>query len=1244
MNIKLRNYFNFSTSGKIKLINSLSLICLQFLIMTGSSIMKTHASLFFILLSLMFSLSYGQKQETSNSVLPRLKVDNWQMEQGLPVNSIITVSQTADGWMFFGTEEGLVRFDGNTFFLMNRSNIPELNVNFISTLLGTSDSSLWVGTEGDGLIRYKDNAFFKYNKSTGLSSDRVYTLIDDSNGGLWIGTSGGGLNYIKNEKIIGYDTKNGLASDYIRAFAIDSKGRLWVGTQKGLSVIDNGQIKNYYKKDGLSDDFIETLAFDKEQNLWIGTKSGGLNVLKQDKFTVYTVKDGLTENAITKLCFDTNGILWIGTNGGGITLMKDGKFHSLTTKEGLSSDLIATLFEDREGNIWAGSSGAGIDRIKMKLIQTISIREGLPGDAILPIFEDHAGVLWLGVAGKGLNKLENGKVHTFTKKDGLPEHFVLAIDEDLNRTLWIGTAGGGLTSFKDNKFTSYSSANGLSNNVVIAIYCDKSGAIWAGTTGGGINSYKNSKFTAFTTKEGLSNDNVTCILEDIKGNLWVGTNDGLNIIKDNKISIISQKDGLSDDYILSLYEDKEGNLWVGTAGNGLNLIRNGKISQFTAKDGLINEVVLKILEDEFGYFWISCNKGIYKIKKSDLIDFADLKLNSLNSISYGKTDGMETIECNGGVSPAGFKTRDGKLLFPTMKGVAVIDPELMKTANSYFSTIYVEEFLVDGQPMKITNPLSISSYTNRLEFRYSALNYSNPEKIKYRCMLVGFDKDWIDCGTRKSAYYTNISGGDYVFRVMASNEAGQWDDRVFTELKFHQETPFYKSNLFYLIGVIFFLLLIFFIIYYFMERLHRKQLKILVEERTLELHQKIEAQKQTQEKLQRTNTKLLIAKNKAEESDRLKSSFLANMSHEIRTPLNGILGFSELLKEPKLTGEEQQNYIRIIEKSGNRMLNTITDIISISKLESGQMEISISGTNINEQLEYIYNFLSPGAKKKGISISFQNSLPAPEAFIKTDREKIFSILSNLVINAIKFTNAGSVEFGYEKKDKNLEFYVKDSGIGIPLEQRELIFDKFRQGSEGLSRGYEGSGLGLSLSKAYVELLGGIMWVESELGKGSTFYFTIPYIIDRSQLSVENNQLSVDDDHNIQIQESETPEIKKLKILIAEDDETSMIFLATFIKMFSKEILYARTGEEAVEICKNNTDIDLVLMDIKMPNMNGYDATKQIRQINKDVIIIAQTAFALKSDREKALASGCNDYISKPFKIELLAEMIIKHIS
>ena len=384
-------------------------------------------------------------------------------------------------------------------------------------------------------------------------------------------------------------------------------------------------------------------------------------------------------------------------------------------------------------------------------------------------------------------------------------------------------------------------------------------------------------------------------------------------------------------------------------------------------------------------------------------------------------------------------------------------------------------------------------------------------------------------------------------------------------------------------------------------------------------------------KIQDINTELEIAKNRAEESDRLKSAFLANMSHEIRTPMNGIMGFASLLKLPNLTGKQQTKYVNIIEKSGTRMLNIINDLIDISKIEAGQMDISISDCNVNEQIEYLYTFFKPEATKKGLDFISNSTVSVNDADIETDREKLYAILTNLIKNSIKYTHTGSIEFGYKKKGNNLEFYIADTGIGIPKERLTAIFDRFVQADIEDKEVYEGSGLGLTISKAYVKMLGGKIWVESVEGRGTQFYFTIPYN------SVKLG--SIKDIADVHLLDETKPISKKLKVLIAEDEEFADTYLSIVVNDFSSNIYHAKTGLEAVKICDMNLDIDLILMDIRMPVMDGYQATKKIRETNKDVIIIAQTAYALAGDREKAIAAGCDDYITKPIDKNKLMEII-----
>jgi len=377
---------------------------------------------------------------------------------------------------------------------------------------------------------------------------------------------------------------------------------------------------------------------------------------------------------------------------------------------------------------------------------------------------------------------------------------------------------------------------------------------------------------------------------------------------------------------------------------------------------------------------------------------------------------------------------------------------------------------------------------------------------------------------------------------------------------------------------------------------------------------------------------LIKSKELAVQSNRLKTAFLANMSHEIRTPMNGILGFAGLLKEPNLTGEDQQSYINLIEKSGARMLSLINDLINISKVESGLMELSFAFTNLNDKIDFLYRFFKAEAEQKGLELIIVSKIDPEESIISTDQDKLFSILSNLIKNALKFTKTGSIRFGCELKGDNYKFFIRDTGIGIAKEKQKIIFDSFMQADSSLSRGFEGAGLGLSISKAYVEILGGEIWLESEVGVGSCFCFTLPVV----KKPVIETMVSEPVPHHVD------GENLRKTILIAEDDEDSMSYLSILVRNMDCKLLQAKSGTQAVEICHNNPDIHLVLMDIKMPVMDGVTATKLIREFHPGLVVIAQTAYALETEKEK-YGEIFNAYLTKPINAGELRQIVNKYL-
>ncbi|MEI7980720.1 MAG: ATP-binding protein, partial [Bacteroidota bacterium] len=602
-----------------------------------------------------------------------------------------------------------------------------------------------------------------------------------------------------------------------------------------------------------------------------------------------------------------------------------------------------------------------------------------------------------------------------------------------------------------------------------------------------------------------------------------------------------------------------------------------------------------------------------------------------------KSDGMETTECNGGISPAGFKLHDGRLMFPTMKGVAVIDPKALKASSSSFYPIFLEELVVDGQPLQFNSSLVLPATAHRIEFRYAALNYSHPEKVKYRCMVVGFDKNWVDCESHRSVFYTNIPYGDYVFKVMASNESGQWSEASSLSVKFNITSPFYRTYGFYLLVSLILFLLLFNGAYNFIGRYQRNRLELLVAKRTDELEQKMVIQEQMRKELEVTNHDLVVAKEKAEESDRLKGAFLANMSHEIRTPMNGILGFSELLDDEELSASDRKKFLGIISRNGKQLLTVINDILDISKLDFNQLILSKTSFNINMLLDSLFLFIDKERLrlgKSGIRIELEKGVEDDKCIIFTDEMRFTQILNNLVGNALKFTNTGIIKIGYRPEGENLLFFVQDTGKGIAIDKQEIIFDRFRQEEERDTRTFGGTGLGLSISKGLVELLGGTIWVVSEPGQGSVFYFTVPGFLLKQPLVPKSvvNPVKI------------VPDFKGRKILIVEDVYSNFELIEFIIHKSHPEIIYAEDGMKAIACCHSDPEIELILMDIRMPVMDGYEATREIRKFRPDIPIIALTAHAFTEEKIRSIEAGCNDFISKPIEKDKLMAVLIRFLN
>jgi diguanylate cyclase (GGDEF)-like protein len=779
----------------------------------------------------------------------------WQDDQGLPQNDVLAITPTRDGYLWLGTEEGLARFDGVHFVVFDSRNTPGLKNNTIVALFEDRDKNLWIGTLG-GLFRMTRGVIAAYPVPGGFSGRCVTAFYQDREGALWIATDGGGAGRLLNGQFTVYTTKNGLSRNAVFSISQGRDGSVLFGTHGGLDQWKNGQFTTYTTSNGLPSNDVRALCADPQGGVWIGTRAG-LTLFKDGTFRTIDKKSNLSTAMIQVLYEDRNQALWIGTLGEGMFRLIDGKVAPYTTKDGLSGDDVKAVIGDEEGNLWVGTGG-GLNRFTRAKVTTYTTKEGLPSDVIITTYQDRNGDLWIGTNDHGLSRFRDGKFTNYSTKQGLSSDAVFSVVEDFGHSLWIGTRKG-LNRLKGGRFQTYSTKDGLAGDVITATFVDRSGALWIGGMGG-LTRYKDGRFTAYPATGDLLNFPVTAILEDRTGALWIGTDSGVNRFKDGRFESINVRNSnLSDDHVIGLYEDPEGVLWIATNGGGLNRLKDGKFTVYTTKQGMFDDGIIQILDPGDGNLWMGSNRGIFYISKQQLNDFADGRIRSISYGLLGTEDGMKSKECNGGVQPAGWITREGQMVFPTMKGVAIVDPKRL-TIDSFTPKTILESATIDNKPVAVDGPAVSPPGRGDLEFHFTAPNFANPEKQRFQYQLVGYDPDWVDAIGPRAAHYTNIPPGSYRFRVRSGDQS-RWngDDAAFN---FVLKPHFYRTYWFYVLCGLAALGLAAAVLRVRLMRLkvRQQELRFLVDQRTEELQSEIIIRKRTEEELEEARDEAIRAR------------------------------------------------------------------------------------------------------------------------------------------------------------------------------------------------------------------------------------------------------------------------------------------------------------------------------------------------------------------------------------------------
>lgn len=1259
---------------------------------------------FFALMILFFVPNYAQDVNFKH-----LTSDN-----GLSQNFISSILQDSKGFMWFGTKDGLNRYDGYSFVVYQHDpfDTTTISANYITALFEDRHGYIWVGTLNGGLNCYDRNTeifHHIYYRSVGLdnfNTNEIKSIAEDKNGNIWIATRNDRLFRIipnhKNLFAVTYtqyrheeNNSKSLSSNNTTTLFRDSKGILWVGTDNGLNKFDLNsdsfthfkiQVKNSKAPSSQYDQSVSAIYESKNGAFWIGTASGlvkfergiGTYKLYPHEFEIYRYGWG----NIIAISEDHNGKLWLATPG---ELMRfDPSINSYDyflndpfNPKSVSFSSISSLCTDKTGIVWVGTAGMGINLYDYKanrfstLLKKKEPASRITGFSVRPILEEKADIVWISTAVLYRWNRKTGELKSYETRSDMPDEFgntgVWTMIKSADGKIWTATTEGlyrydpATEKAKQYKFNPADNS-GLPQKEVYAVFEDQQRSIWIATE------YYFSKlidiekgtFQNFRYQPAPSNNEQVrpVICQDKKGIFWLGTNEGLlRFDFKNKTFQTFKNDpknpqSLSNDFIKSIYIDNhesENILWIGTAGGGLNRfdVDKNSFTQFLERDGLPNNVVYGILPDANGNLWLSTNKGLSKFDTKDK-----------TFRNYDVNDGLQSNEFNTG---AYYRSKKGELFFGGINGLNYFYPEAIKD-NPYKPEIVLTNLKIHDQNISIkddnsvlqktiseTNQLELSYKNDVITFEFAALDYSAPEKNQYAYILENFNTDWIYSGTVRSATYTNLPPGEYIFRVKGSNNDGVWNEAGIS-LTLIITPPWWSTWWAYILYGVLFLFALYLIRRYELNRLNLKnQLKI--------------------EKVSTDSLRNL---------DQLKSHFFANISHEFRTPLTLILGQVESVMSSGIETKEKGK-LQVANRNARRLLTLINQLLDLSKLEAGSMELNAGQHNIVSFLKSLFYSFESLAETQKITLKFESELEKiPVVFDPDKMEKVFY---NLVSNAFKFTpeqgeikvsitirkaeffsasSTGGSIFNQVRDDNTkgfVEIKIKDTGKGIPAESLSHIFDRFYQVDGSSTREHEGTGIGLALTKELVELHKGKIAVSSKEGEGTEFiiYFPIGDLKKKNEKSYEL-PVSISAQENIltdvEISEAELlptsdhqPPSPGLQlptsagnqeiILVVEDNSDVRTYIREQLENDFK-IIEAGNGEEGISIAQNEIP-DLIITDVMMPKLDGYQFSKAIRNDEKTshIPIIMLTAKAGLDDKIQGLEIGVDDYLTKPFSAKEL---------
>ncbi|MBS1795293.1 MAG: hypothetical protein JSS81_15660 [Acidobacteria bacterium] len=945
----------------------------------------------------------------------------WTTEEGLPQNTVTSIVQTRDGYLWLGTFGGLVRFDGVKFTVFNTANTPALISNRIMALYEDPDGVLWIGSDTGDIVAYRDGGFELFEISDGQPNNFVSSFLVDRAGTLWVGRRSGLGRYEskRSDRKTFYPMPRGISD-----IGENAAGELWFATQYGVARRQDDRLIDFPLSADMKTNRTDRLRFDANGNLWTVTRDG-FGRFRDGKFQVDFAKTPDPARYLVSLAVDGENRVWFGDYSSLFRLDANGSAEKYDLGDVTSNGIRSMLF-DREGNLWIGTNGDGLIRLRRKRVETLSAADGLPSEETNVVVEDPRGGVWIGAY--VLSYLNNGTITSYGRQDGLPAERVTALSFDRKGVLWIGTYGG-LASLRDGEIKSY--VRDDSEKVSVrAIFEDSRGRLWIGRMGGGLQLFQDGVFTTYRKEDGLVDNDVRFLTEDRAGNLWIGTVGGLSRFDGRGFTNYTTAEGLSNNFVRAIIEDDAGTFWIGTYGGGLNRLRDGRLTAITTKNGLFDDFVSRILTDGRDNFWILGNRGIFSVSRRTLDDFADGKIRSVFCSAYGVADGLLVSEGNGGSQPAGWKTGDGRMWFPMIRGLAIIEPE---EKNLSAPPVYIEEAQLEREALDLRQPIRIQPGQENLEIHYTGLNFGKPEQIRFRYRLEGLDDEWTDTGIRRVAYFSHLPPGTYRFSVSAANSDAFWSEPATLEITVL--APFWRRGWFIALVILFFFGLI--AVSYQLRLNHLERRRALQEELSRRLINAHESERQR------------IA---AELHDGLGQSLLVIKNRSLLGELGAGAG----------AADSREQFHNISEAATQA-------IEEVRQITYNLRPVHLNRLGLTQALEAMIETVAATTP-----IRFDRHIALlDDAFSKDSEVVFYRIIQECVNNIVKHSNAARAEIEILRGARDIVVKIRDDGQGFvpPDERRALTPAK--------------GGFGLVGMAERVRMLGGTHAIESAPGQGTT---------------------------------------------------------------------------------------------------------------------------------------------------------------